>query len=142
MRIITSLLICALLAVPALAQTVDLNGSDWSLSFWVQPEEAVTDPADIPAGAQCIPATVPGNVDIDLMAAGLEADPRIGNNNYLTRKWECYQWCYTKDFNVPALEPGRHYELFFGGIDTIADIWLNGEHAETLICREVTDHGP
>ena len=50
MRKLTSLLICALLAVPTLAQTVDLNGSDWSLSFWVQPEEAVTDPAGIPAG--------------------------------------------------------------------------------------------
>jgi beta-mannosidase len=142
MRKLTSFLALVLLAVTATAQTVDLNGSDWSLSFWVQPEEAVTAPAGIPAGAQCIPATVPGNVDIDLMAAGLEADPRIGNNNYLTRKWECYQWCYTKDFNVPALEPGRHYELFFGGIDTIADIWLNGEHvgrAENMMIEHVYD---
>ena len=127
---------------------LSLDGSLWQLTFWQQPAEgAVTCPDSIsglpsstftvalPDGATksvvlpaTIPATVPGNVDIDLMAAGLEADPRVGNNNYLTRQWEDFQWCYSRTFESPVLQPGRRYRLHFGGIDTIADIWLNGEH--------------
>ncbi len=102
-----------------------LDGSDWTLTFWRQGDVPVTFPEGIKSvEGRTIPATVPGNVDIDLMAAGLEADPRIGNNNYLTRKWEDYQWCYSKTFSVPALSEGCKYYLRFDGIDTIADIWL------------------
>lgn len=82
------------------SSVLSLDGSDWTLSFWKQPETAVRCPEGIPSDAESIPATVPGNVDIDLMAAGLEADPRIGNNNALTRQWEDCQWCYTKSYNV------------------------------------------
>ena len=112
----------------AAAATLSLDGSDWTLRFWKQGEEPVTAPDAIPAGARSISATVPGNVDIDLCAAGLEKDPRIGLNNYLTRQWEDYQWCYAKTFGAPAVEPGKRYLLRFDGIDTIADLWLNGEH--------------
>jgi len=110
------------------AADLSLNGQ-WQLSFWQQPEEPITSPEGMASvSVTTIPATVPGNVDIDLMAAGLEADPRIGNNNALTRKWEDRQWCYTKVFEAPVREAGRKYLLWFGGIDTIADVWLNGEH--------------
>ena len=120
-----------------------LDGA-WSLSFWRQPEEPVTSPEGLAAVAdvQTIPAVVPGNVDIDLCAAGLEEDPRIGNNNYLTRKWEAYQWCYSRTFNFQSKEEGKHYQLFFGGIDTIADIWLNGEnigHTENMLVEHTFD---
>ena len=142
---IAILSVCAL----SLAGEINLDGV-WNLSFWMQPVEPVTTPEGMSGlDVQTIPATVPGNVDIDLMAAGLEADPRIGNNNYLTRKWEGYQWCYSRSFNAPAPEPGRKYHLWFGGIDTVADIWLNGRHvgrAENMMiehCFDVTEalHG-
>ena len=139
-----------------------LDGPDWQLTFWQQPEEGpVTGPeglaslgptaysVSLPGGAcrdinlPCtISATVPGNVDIDLCAAGLEADPRIGLNNYLTRQWEGFQWCYSKTFKGPEILPGRKYVLCFGGIDTVADVWLNGEHvgyAENMLTEHEFD---
>lgn len=132
--------------VTPLPEVRSLDG-EWELTFWKQPEEPVTCPQKM-AGLETktIPATVPGNVEIDLVAAGLEKDPRIGNNNYLTRKWEGYQWCYSKTFSAPVLEKGKRYEIFFGGIDTVADIWLNGEHlgrVENMLIEhsyDVTDY--
>ena len=136
-----AVILCLFLALPSVAQTISLDGSDWTLSFWPQPDSPVLCPEDIPSDAQSIPATVPGNVDIDLCAAGLEADPRIGNNNALTRKWEGYQWCYSKPFDLPEVS-ARHYELEFRGIDTVAEIWLNGERvggAENMMIEHVFD---
>lgn len=73
-------------------------------------------------------AQVPGNVELDLMAANLIKDPMIGSNVNELRKWEGYQWCYSKSFVAPQLKPGQQYQLFFAGIDCLADIWLNGKH--------------
>ncbi len=119
----------AALCINCYAGSVNLDGK-WSLSFWRQTGEPVTSPEGMKSVAVItIPATVPGNVDIDLMEAGLEPDPRIGGNNSLTRKWEDMQWCYSRTFDFTGFEEGRRYLLRFGGIDTIADIWLNGSHA-------------
>lgn len=124
------------------AASLNLDGK-WSLSFWQQPEEPVTSPEGMESVEfTTIPATVPGNVEIDLMAAGLEADPRIGNNNYLTRKWEDRQWCYSRTFDFTGRKEGCKYLLRFGGIDTIADIWLNGSHvgrAENMMIEHSYD---
>lgn len=124
------------------ADTLTLDGK-WNLSFWRQPDDPVVSPEGMASvDVTTIPATVPGNVDIDLMEAGLEADPRIGNNNYLTRRWEDRQWCYSRSFDFPGLKEGCRYVLRFGGIDTIADIWLNGEHvgrAENMMIEHSFD---
>ena len=129
MKKLTAALLAALLSVPTLhSANMSLDGR-WNLGFWQQPATPVTSPGEMASVKLTeIPATVPGNVDIDLMAAGLEADPRIGNNNALTRRWEDFQWCYSRTFDAPVKEPGKRYVLWFGGIDTVADIWLNGEH--------------
>jgi len=128
MKKILTVLVMLAAGLSASAQVQSLDGSDWTLSFWPQPEEAVASPYCIPSDARTIPATVPGNVDIDLMAAGLEKDPTIGCNNYLTREWEHFQWCYSKTFNFDGGTPGCKYFLNFEGIDTMAEIWLNGQH--------------
>ena len=104
-----------------------LDGA-WSLKFFPQGPEAVTTPAQADAAeGVTIPATVPGNVEIDLQAAGLIADPMVGRNIYLLRKWEGYQWCYRKTFTAPSVKPGQRSILSFGGVDTFAEIWLNGQ---------------
>ena len=122
---------------------VNLNGSDWQLSYWEQPAEPVTSPADMgTVNVKTIPATVPGNVEIDLQKAGLIKDPMVGNGTNELRKWEGNQWCYTKSFSAPALADGQRYQLFFGGIDCLADIWLNGEHigkAENMLIEHTFD---
>lgn len=108
---------------------VSLNGKDWSLSYWEQPAVPVTSPDQMrQVEVKTIPATVPGNVELDLLDAGLIEDPMIGSNVNKLRVWEKYQWCYTKSFASPELGEGERCQLFFGGIDCLADIWVNGKH--------------
>ena len=105
---------------------VSLNGQ-WTLHFWAQPETPVTTP-DALRGVTCqtIPATVPGNVELDLLAAGLINDPMVGDNVWELRPYEGYQWCYVRRFPTPKYRQEQKVFLWFGGIDCLADIWLNG----------------
>jgi beta-mannosidase len=116
------------LCVAGFAQSVvSLNGK-WELSFWEQPAEAVrTVEALQKVKYQTIAATVPGNVELDLLAAGLIHDPMVGNNLWEMRPYEGYQWCYSRTFPAPACKDGQQVLLHFGGIDCLADILLNGE---------------
>lgn len=43
------------------------------------------------------------------------------------REYEGYQWMYSRKFPSPGLKGGERAVLKFGGIDTFADIFLNGE---------------
>jgi beta-mannosidase len=85
---------------------------------------------------------VPGNVELDLLAAGRIADPMIGSHVYALRKYEGYQWCYSRRFASPPLKPGQRLQLHFGGIDCLASIWLNGRHvgeAENMLIEQGYD---
>ncbi len=115
---------------PMRKQTIALNSgeaSQWSLYYGLQDEHAPDSPRELKkSGFARIPATVPGNVEIDLLEAGLIEDPMIGDNVYDLRKYETYQWWYHRSFNKPDVPEGHRIELSFKGIDTHADIWLNG----------------
>ncbi len=111
----------------AAQERISLNGS-WDLEFWEQEGEAVTDPAAVTSlKTTKLSAMVPGNVELDLLAAGIIKDPSIGNNIYDLRPYEFCQWMYSKTFNAPELKEGQRFILDFEGIDCLADIWLNGE---------------
>ena len=70
--------------------SISLNGT-WELSYWMQPEEPITSPKDMQlAEVKHLSAQVPGNVELDLMAANLIKDPMIGSNVNELRKWEGY----------------------------------------------------
>ena len=108
-------------------EKISLNGT-WNLEFWEQEGKAVTDPADVAAlKTTKLSATVPGNVELDLLAAGMIKNPEIGNNIYDLRKYEFCQWMYSKTFTAPEVTKGQRLILDFEGIDCLADIWLNGE---------------
>jgi len=116
------------LAQAAPSSAISLNGK-WELAYWPQAENPVTDPSQLKSLAvERIPATVPGNVELDLLAAGRIANPMIGSNVYALRKYEGYQWCYARSFPSPALKSGQRLQLHFGGVDCLASIWLNGHH--------------
>ena len=122
------LLAALTLAFSASGGPVSLNGK-WDLSFWPQAGEAVLSPEGLEkTEATTIPATVPGNVEIDMEAAGLIPDPRVGATVNDLRKYEGYQWCYSRRFSAPELRPGQQAELVFGGIDCVGEIWVNGVH--------------
>jgi len=94
---------------------LDLGGADWLLSE--------TDGDELR-----IPATVPGTVHTDLLAAGKIPDPFLETNEkdvlWVLEK----DWSWKRSFEVPGelLERGR-VQLVFEGIDTAAKVLLNGE---------------
>ena len=74
-----------------------------------------------------IPATVPGDVHLDLVRAGALPDPYFGLNADVHRMVEAWDWFYRKDFTGPELAAGQRAFLVFDGIDTFANVFLNGK---------------
>ncbi|MFW5820196.1 MAG: glycosyl hydrolase 2 galactose-binding domain-containing protein [Bacteroidota bacterium] len=73
-------------------------------------------------------AKVPGTVHTDLMAHELIPDPFIGYNEDSVQWIEDEDWIYTTKFILDSSEIGfTHKELIFEGLDTYADVYLNGE---------------
>ncbi len=112
------------------ATTVNLDG-EWRLDYFPQPNDGAVRSLPLPAdvGVQTVKATVPGNCELDLVNAGLLPPMEVGLNVLKLRPYEAYQWLYTKTFDAPAVDAksGARAELVFGGIDTLADVFLNGE---------------
>lgn len=105
-----------------------LNGK-WRLDYWPQGAVPVMSPAQAEGlEMQTVEATVPGNVELDLLAAGLIEAPERGSNVYKLRPIEGYQWRYSRTFPTPAHEAGDRVALNFGGIDCFAEIYVNGRH--------------
>ena len=75
-----------------------------------------------------LPAQVPGGVHTDLMAAGRIADPFLGDEE-LRVQWVAERdWEYRRTFVVGAsVAAEEHLALVFDGLDTLADVRLNGE---------------
>ncbi len=72
-----------------------------------------------------IPATVPGCVHTDLLAAGLIEDPYVGTRERDVAWIGQADWSYTT--TVPARDPGyERAELVFDGLDTVARVSLGG----------------
>ena len=108
------------------ALTVDLGGV-WSFAVsdrrLASPVRGVGDLVD--AGLEVRPATVPGTLELDLIANGLVDDPFVGLNVVGLRQYERSFVYYVRTFEAPDLE-GRDAVLDFGGIDCFARIVLNG----------------
>jgi beta-mannosidase len=96
------------------AQTISINlESDWEFK-----------------GADTLswmPAAVPGTVHTDLMANNVIEDP-FKDNNEIEQQWiEKHNWEYRTKFEIKkGLLKEFHQELHFKGLDTYADVYLNG----------------
>ncbi|HKJ02536.1 MAG TPA: hypothetical protein VJ997_08780, partial [Longimicrobiales bacterium] len=74
-----------------------------------------------------LPARVPGTVHTDLLAAGRIPDPFAGAVEDDLQWIEDEAWTYRLDFDVdPRLLGEDRLELVFDGLDTYADVTLNG----------------
>ncbi len=103
-------------------KTISLNG-DYLLRYYDQQLEVPPAKEDM----QSIPAKVPGNVEIDLMNAGILPDIYFGNNIKQLRPYEFYGWIYEKEFEAPEVGPKQRIFLNFGGVDCVATYFLNGQ---------------
>jgi len=70
-----------------------------------------------------VSAKVPGNFEIDLMRAGVIGDVFYGENPLAAQKRENLHLWYARTFEV---EDTKKQRLVFEGLDTFADIYLNG----------------
>ena len=94
-------------------QTIDLNGV-WRLTG--QGKKALGP----------FEATVPGNIELELVKNNIVPDPYFGANEKFLRPYEFYDWTFTRDFDVPADFPAGA-DLVFDCIDTVAEVYLNGK---------------
>ena len=79
---------------------------------------------------QWYPATVPGNIHTDLLANNLIPDPYYGTNEDSVQWVADSTWTYRLVFDANCAGEGQSYEhhrLVFDGLDTYAEVWLNGE---------------
>ena len=119
---------CAFVMGTMAASSVSLDG-EWTLDYFPQPDAGVVRTLPLAVPFKTVKATVPGNCELDLVNAGILPPMEIGLNVLKLRPYECFQWLYTKKFEAPAVDVanGARAVLVFGGIDTLADIFLNGE---------------
>lgn len=76
-------------------------------------------------------ATVPGTIHTDLLKNKIIDDPfYIDNEKKLDWIDQC-DWIYQSEFNF-SKELTKHYSLVFEGLDTIADIYLNGKQIRSI----------
>ncbi|MGO4782967.1 glycoside hydrolase family 2 protein [Cryobacterium sp. W22_MBD10_FK3] len=102
----------------SLLPTVRVLDADWSVTALEGP---------VPQSIQnlAVPATVPGSVHTDLLHAGLIPDPYLDGNEQLLSWIGLTDWRYSTTFEWDPAGRDRT-ELVFAGLDTIAEITLNG----------------
>lgn len=111
-------------------QRMSLNGRDWvvmgRLPNQVQKKVSMELGLTIDPYVDPIPATVPGAVQLDLMAAGRISDPHYGRKSEECEWVNNREWHYQKTFTLPAeLRGFQRYEFHFKGLDTCGEIYLN-----------------
>lgn len=75
-----------------------------------------------------IAATVPGNIELDLQKANLIGNPIPQTCENAERWIDITDWTYEKEFDYQGLMQGTNKAILsFEGIDTAAEIYLNGE---------------
>ncbi|MEI6139667.1 MAG: sugar-binding domain-containing protein [Mariniphaga sp.] len=125
------LLFAVYLTIAQGIESASLNGI-WKLSYGQFNRNAPQNPDELKkANWPVIQAMVPGNVELDLQSAGIIQNPEPGNHIYDLRKYEAYQWWYSRTFETPKLNSGERSILVFEGLDCYGKIWINDEQVGT-----------
>ncbi len=83
-----------------------------------------------------LPATVPGDVHLDLLANKKIDDPFFRDNESKLQWIENASWEYRDTFDVTAALLARsNVDLVFDGLDAAAQVYLNG--TQVLECRRL-----
>ena len=106
--------------------SVSLDGR-WELGFFPQPASGAVRALSAVPPCETVAAEVPGCCELDLARAGLLPPPEQGLAALEWRRFEGHQWLYSREFDAPAVPEGGRAVLRFEGIDTLADVFLDGE---------------
>lgn len=118
-------------------QTLSLNDSQWFVGA-VKPQAypASNDFAEVEGW---LPATVPGDVRLDLLRLNKIPDPFLGRNNEASQWVDDYDWWYRRDLSADLNENARAFVVFEGIDYQCAVYWddtLLGAH-EGMFSRQV-----
>ncbi len=107
--------------------SVDLNGA-----WLVQPDWQSPRIGQLPNGLfkkdEWLPATVPGTIHTDLLAARKIPDPFYRDNEWPVQWVAEIGWRYQRQFEAPVeLLAQDHIDLAADGLDTFATIFINGQ---------------
>jgi len=121
-------LLCALACIaglPSIASALATQSLEGGWQFRIAPGDPHA--SAHPRTEQWLTATVPGSVQTDLMALKLVPDPYWRDNEAKIQWVGLSNWQYRARFKVDAATLGRaHVDLVFDGLDTFADVYLNG----------------
>jgi beta-mannosidase len=121
--VVALLISTAALGTPPSSQSLDAG---WQ--FRLAPGDA--NAKDHPQAARWLPATVPASAQTDLLARHLIPDPYLGENEAKVQWVGLSDWQYRTRFNVDEATLRRdHVELVFDGLDTFAEVYVNGRKA-------------
>lgn len=76
-------------------------------------------------GEGCLDGDVPGNFELSLEKAGIVPEIFKEQNVLLLQKYEGYHVFYSRTFEYEE-QKGFQAELYFEGLDTICEVWVNG----------------
>lgn len=121
----SALAVSLILAGPATAAQLSAQSLEQGWQFHIAPKSA--EAKTHPEAAEWRAAAVPGSVQTDLLAAGVITDPFYRDNEARLQWIGLADWDYRLAFKVdPATLKRGHVELVFDGLDTFADVTLNG----------------
>ena len=110
-------------------ETMNLNGSGWRLCWLPNKIQKEIPPYSTTAEIEAceypkLDVTVPGNFEQDLFLAGVIEDPYFGINTLKLREYEAMHTYYYRTFDFFGDTEGAEFR--FEGVDTFAEIYLNG----------------
>lgn len=103
---------------------INLN-TGWNYSLAGDSKTSNDNPNKVIRAEKWFPATVPGTIHTDLLGNKLVDDPYYSNNETKLEWITKQDWIYKTEFEFNPVK-GKKYNLIFEGIDTIADVYLNG----------------
>jgi beta-mannosidase len=107
---------------------VDLGGGSWRLGRAAPtPSQCSGCVEELDSVRDWIPATVPGNVQADLVRAGQLPDLSVGQHARAAQWVDGHCWWLVRQFPL-TLAPGERVHLVLNGVDYIHDAFLNGRH--------------
>ena len=117
---------------PSWAYKFSLDGEDWVFGMRDPPEESDGEsedaPLELPIDIKWMPARVPGNVHLDLLANKKIRDPYFDRQMAQSTWVEEKEWYYKKEFTL-NLKLRQCAQVIFYGVDYVADLWINGHYA-------------
>ncbi len=105
-----------------------LNGAWLFQPDWNSPN-IKTLPKKLLSPDEWLPAVVPGSVHTDLMKAGKIPDPFVNENENIVQWIAEIGWRYRREFEMDReVLSAPIIELCAEGLDTFAQIYINGKH--------------